>query len=213
MLNTQKYTLDSYFDKIYYINLKKDVARNESILKQFREFNITNFKRIEGTVLETVPDHYYWRNFNERFLNEKYILGSLGCRHSHLKIMDDALDNNYNQILIFEDDIVFTQDPNKLLANNINNLSSWDMIYFGGDIEPEYRNQIVCAHAYALNRKLIEETRYMAAASGMEIDNFYAKIIFHMSYNYSPTGKYLIHKIYPFNTILQNKTYKSSIKP
>jgi GR25 family glycosyltransferase involved in LPS biosynthesis len=126
--------------------------------------------------------------------------------------MDDALDNNYNRILIFEDDIVFTQDPNKLLANNINNLSSWDMIYFGGDIEPEYRNQIVCAHAYALNRKLIEETRYMAAASGMEIDNFYAKIIFHMSYNYSPTGKYLIHKIYPFNTILQNKSYKSSIK-
>jgi hypothetical protein len=53
----------------------------------------------------------------------------------------------------------------------------------------------------------------MAAASGMEIDNFYAKIIFHMSYNYSPTGKYLIHKIYPFNTILQNKTHKSSIKP
>jgi GR25 family glycosyltransferase involved in LPS biosynthesis len=209
MLNAQKYTLDSYFDKIYYINLKKDVGKNEGILKQFREFNITNFKRIEGTVLEVVPDRYYWRNFNEHLLSEKYILGSLGCRNSHLRIMEDALNNDYSKILIFEDDAVFTQDPNKILNNNVNNLGNWDMVYFGGIIEPQHRNQIVRSHAYGISRKLIEETYYMASSSGMEIDNFYAKILFHMSYNYSPTGKYLIQKMHPFNTVLQNKLTQS----
>jgi GR25 family glycosyltransferase involved in LPS biosynthesis len=204
--------LDKYFDKIYYINLKKDIDRNENMLKQFREFDITNFQRIEGTVLETIPDLYYWRNFVQKFLNEKYILGSLGCRNSHLKIMKDALDNNYNRILIFEDDIIFTQDPNKLLSDNIDYLNNWDMIYFGGIIEPQYRNQIVCAHAYALNKKIIEETYYMLPHSGMEVDNFYAKIIQHMSYNYNNEGKYNIQKIEPFNTITQNKSHKSNIR-
>jgi GR25 family glycosyltransferase involved in LPS biosynthesis len=212
MLNTQKYTLDSYFDKIYYINLKKDIDRNKSILEQFREFNITNFKRIEGTVLETIPDHYYWRNFNEHSLNEKYILGSLGCRNSHLRVMEDALNNDYNRILVFEDDILFTQDPNKLLSNNINNLNSWDMLYFGGKIEPYYRNQIVGAYAYALNRNIIRETYNMLPHSGMEIDNFYAKIIQHMSFNYNTEGKYIIKKISPFNTIKVNFDFKSNIR-
>lgn len=211
MLNTQKYTLDSYFDKIYYINLKKDVDRNESILKQFREFNITNFKRIEGTIVKAIPDRYYWRNFNKKFLNERYILGSLGCRNSHLRIMEDALNNNYDRILIFEDDILFTQDPNKLLVNNINNLGNWDMAYFGGIIEPQYRNQIVTTHAYAISKKLIEETYCMLPHSGMEVDNFYAKIIQHMSYNYNDEGRYNIRKIHPFNTIKVNH-HKSNIK-
>jgi GR25 family glycosyltransferase involved in LPS biosynthesis len=203
--------LDKYFDKIYYINLRKDIDRNENMLKQFHEFDITNFKRIEGTVLKTIPNPHYWRNFNERFLNVKYILGSLGCRNSHLRIMEDALNSNYNQILVFEDDVVFTQDPNKLLANNINNLSSWDMIYFGGVIEA-HRSQIVCAHAYALNRKLIEETYYMLPSSGMEVDNFYAKIIQQMSYNRYDEGKYNIKKIEPFNTIKINHQYESNIQ-
>jgi FkbM family methyltransferase len=206
-----KYTLDNYFDKIYYINLKKDVDRNESILKQFHEFNITNFKRVDASVLEKLPDRYYWRNFNINSLNEKYILGSLGCRNSHLRIMEDALNNGYDRILIFEDDVLFTQDPNKLLANNINSINNWDMLYFGGLIEPQYRNQIVCAHAYGVNKKLIEEIYYMLPHSGMEVDNFYAKILQHMSYNYNYEGKYNIKKIEPFNTIKVNH-HKSNIR-
>jgi GR25 family glycosyltransferase involved in LPS biosynthesis len=204
--------ISTYFDKIYYINLDKDTNRNVNIVEQFRKFDITNFHRIAGTVLKTIPDHYFWRNFNKPFLNEKYILGSLGCRNSHLRIMEDALINNYKKILILEDDIVFTQDPNKLLAQNKSILDDWDMLYFGGEIEPHYRNQIVGAYAYALNRNVIEETYYMLASSGMEVDNFYAKIIQHMSYNYNKEGKYRIRKIYPFNTIQVNFDFGSNIR-
>jgi GR25 family glycosyltransferase involved in LPS biosynthesis len=213
MLNTQKYTLDSYFDKIYYINLEKDVDRNKSILEQFREFNITNFKRVDAAVLKTVPDRHYWRNFNKKSLNEKYILGSLGCRHSHLSIMRDALDNNYNRILVFEDAVTFKQNPNKLLTNNINNIKDWDMLYFGGAIETQYRNQIVGAYAYGIgNKELIENIYHMLPSSGMELDNFYAKIIQHMSYNYNYEGRYNIKKIEPFNTVKVNYQYKSNIR-
>src|ERR1043165_3424989 len=86
------------------------------------------------------------------------------------------------------------------------------MLYFGGLVEPVFRNQVVCAHAYALNSKLFDDIIAMAEPSGMEIDNFYAKIIQHMSYNYNPTGKYNIQLMSPFNTIVQDKSVGSNIQ-
>jgi GR25 family glycosyltransferase involved in LPS biosynthesis len=140
-------------------------------------------------------------------------LGSLGCRNSHLRIVEDALNNNYNQILIFEDDILFTQDPNKLLANNINIIDNWNMLYFGGTEELHNRNQIVSTYSYGIrSRKLLEDIYFMLPCSGMEVDNFYAKIIQHMGYIYNSEGKYNIKKIYPFNTVKVDPKYQSNIR-
>ena len=83
------------------------------------------------------------------------------------------------------------------------------MLYYGGLIEPQYRNQIVCAHAYGLHRNVYQDILNMAEPSGMEIDNFYAKILQQMSYN--PTGKYIIKTVHPFNSIVQNKKHESNI--
>jgi GR25 family glycosyltransferase involved in LPS biosynthesis len=205
-------TLDNFFDKIFYINLDEDTDRNENITNQFKKYGITNYERVSGVKLTELPNTIYWRNFNLNALNEKYILGSMGCRASHKKIMDISLEKNYQKILIFEDDIYFTEDPNKVLENNRDILNEWDMLYFGGAVEEHFNGQIVGAYAYGLNRKLIEETYYMLPTSGMEIDNFYAKILYHMSYNYNLTGKYLIKKLEPFNTVKVNFNYESNIR-
>lgn len=208
-----EYNINNYFDKVYYLNMDKDYERKNNILTQFNKFNITNYKRISGLQIEEVPQKHYWRNFNLKNLTEKYIKGQLGCRNTHWRAVEDAYLNGYQRVLIFEDDIIFNQDPNLVLQQNINLLNKWDMLYYSGVEEHHFGGQIVLAHAYALNRKLIEEIYYMLPTSGMEVDNFYAKVLFHMSYNYSPTGKYLIHKMNPFNTIIQNNSYSSNIKP
>jgi GR25 family glycosyltransferase involved in LPS biosynthesis len=205
-------TLNNFFDKIFYINLDKDKERNQNLLFQFEKYNITNFERISGVEFQEIPDKIYWRNFNLNALNEKYILGSMGCRASHKKIMDISIERGYNKILIFEDDIFFTEDPNEILNKNLHQLDSWDMLYFGGSIEEHFNGQIVGAYAYGLNRKLIEETYFMLPTSGMEVDNFYAKIIYHMSYNYNLTGKYQIKKLEPFNTVKVDFNFNSNIR-
>jgi GR25 family glycosyltransferase involved in LPS biosynthesis len=205
-------TLDTFFDKIFYINMDNDVERNKNIISQFDKFDIKNYERISGVKFTEIPDKMYWRNFNLNALNEKYILGSMGCRASHKKIMDISLERNYQKILILEDDIIFTEDPNIILEKNRNILDDWNMLYFGGTVEEHFNGQIVGAYAYGLNRKLIEETYYMLPTSGMEVDNFYAKIIYHMSYNYNMTGKYLIKKLEPFNTVIVDYNYKSNIR-
>lgn len=203
-------SLDNYFDKIFYINLKNDVARNESILHQFRKFGITNFERIEAIQLTELPTLIEYRNFNKK--DQRYILGQLSCRASHVHLMRIARERNYSRVLVFEDDIAFLQDPNLLLAQNHNNIEPWDMLYFGGLIEPFFRNQVVCTHAYAIRNTLFSEVINMADASGMEIDNFYAKIIQHMSYNYNQSGRYNIKIIQPFNQVIQSTAFASNIQ-
>ena len=193
--------INLFFDKIFYINLDKDTDRNVKIVEQFKRYDISNFERISGTVVDIVPDISYWRNFNQDKINEKYVLGGLGCRNSHWRIMKTALERGYNKILVLEDDIVFTKDPHQVLKDNMSKLDNWDMLYFGGTEESNFRGQIVGAYAYGLNRKLIEEIYYMLPTSGMEVDNFYAKVLFHMSYNYSKCGKYNIKKMEPFDTV------------
>lgn len=211
--NNYHCTLDNFFDKIFYINMDKDIDRNQNIIDQFKKYNITNYERVSGTVLETVPHNSFWRNFNNKYsLSKKYILGCLGLRNSHWRIMETSLNRGYEKILILEDDIQINRDPNLTLYENIKQLQDWDMIYFGGIEEHEFGGQIVQTHAYGINRKLIEEAYFMLPTCGMEVDNFYAKIIYHMSYNDSFSGRYSIKKMEPFGSISQNKKFISTIK-
>lgn len=202
--------LNTYFDKIYYLNLDKDSKRNYNILEQFKRWNITNYKRISGVIVEQDIDFQLYRNYIKR--GRKYVLGSYGCALTHLKAIRDAKENGYDRILIFEDDILITINPHELLSNS-KHRQDWDIIYFGGLIEPYYRGQIVCAHAYGLSARILDDILNMAIPSGMEIDNFYAKILQHMSYNYTNIGKYVTEIIRPFNKIIQSDEYLSNIKP
>jgi len=205
-------SLDSYFDKIFYINLRKDTDRDKNMRLQFDMLSIKNYERIEAVEINSLDNisPAAYRNFNIK--EARYVLGSISCRASHLKCVHAAITRGYQRILILEDDAVFLQNPDKLLTQNTEILNDWDMLYFGGDPEPHFRNQIVNAHAYGIKSSLFENILFMAEPSGMEIDNFYAKIIQHMSYNDNQSGKYNIRIILPFNQIVQNKNLKSNIR-
>lgn len=206
-------TVNDYFDKIYYLNLAKDKDRNQHILDQFAKYDITNFERIEGIVYDDVPEGHLWRNFNIDRLTKGYVLGALGCRATHIKAVQKAKEDGHKKILMFEDDIKILSNLNNILVNNIQQLANgWDIMYFGGKIEPNFRNQIVGAYAYGLKSNLFDNIIYMGAESGMEIDNFYAKVLQHMSYNYNESGKYNTILMQPFGSIKVNFDFKSNIQ-
>ena len=50
-LDQLEYNINTYVDKIFYINMDKDIERNKDILNQFKKFNITNYERIPGVVV------------------------------------------------------------------------------------------------------------------------------------------------------------------
>lgn len=203
-------SIDSYFDRVLYINRASDTERMTRLLHQFKKWNITNFERVEAVELTKLPDPVEYRNFIKHDM--KYRLGSLSCRASHLKCVQLAKSKGWDSVLILEDDALFLTDPNELLTINQSILNDWDQLYFGGLVEPFFRNQIVCAHAYALKSTTYLDILEMGVSSGMEIDNFYAKVLQHMSYNHNQSGKYNIRVVLPFNQVVQDKSFKSNIQ-
>lgn len=76
----------------------------------------------------------------ERFNAIKLDNGAIGCSMSHLKILETAKANNWDHVLIVEDDILFT-DPmlfisqfNKFLSNH----KSFDVLLIAGNNLPPY---------------------------------------------------------------------------
>jgi glycosyl transferase family 25 len=67
--------------------------------------------------------------------------GAIGCTMSHLKLLNDAINNNYSHLLILEDDVQFLEPElfktkiNKFLELHENN---WDVIIFSGNNVPPH---------------------------------------------------------------------------
>ncbi len=115
-------SLKKYFDKIYCINLDRRTDRwNETqteLKKWGLEDGVVRYSGVDGNSLK-----------NETQIKD----GELGILNTHLKIINESKEKNYENILILEDDIEFTEKI-KLLDEYMSIVpNDWDMIYFGGN--------------------------------------------------------------------------------
>ncbi len=98
-------------DKIIYINLLECVDRNINILN---ELSIICPSKII------------------RFNAIKEDKGAIGCTKSHIKCLEMAIENNWNTVLIIEDDAMwYNYDKNILVLENLI-IQSFDVILLGG---------------------------------------------------------------------------------
>jgi len=82
-----------YIEQIYFINLKKRTDRRAHILNELSKIFDKDDKRIKdiGGI--------------------EHKNGGYGCTLSHAKVIQDAIENNYKHILIFEDDFELIVKP------------------------------------------------------------------------------------------------------
>lgn len=85
---------DSFLDKIdqiYFINLEKRKDRLEQIEEEIKKIspNLEKVTRINAVEKE---------------------IGAIGCGLSHIKVLEDAIKNDYKQIIVLEDDFEFTKN-------------------------------------------------------------------------------------------------------
>jgi glycosyl transferase family 25 len=106
----------------FYINLETRVDRKDHVEKQ----------------LDTIGIHA------TRFNAIKMENGAIGCSMSHLKCLQIALENNWDHVLICEDDITFLNP--ELFKNQLNGFlqnrdkkDRWDVILLGGNNIPPYK--------------------------------------------------------------------------
>jgi glycosyl transferase family 25 len=79
-------------DIIYYINLNYRTDRNRSFLQEMEKIDFPKDKI-------------------KRFSAIKHNRGEIGCSRSHIEILKEFIDSNYENCIIFEDDFVFNVTP------------------------------------------------------------------------------------------------------
>ena len=117
----------SFFDKIYCINLEERKDRWILCEEKFKEYGIINYVRFNGVKVEG--------NLSPKKL------GQIGCTASFYNVFKDAFQNNYNKILVLEDDFNFTL-PKDQIAIKLDKAfeempEDWDMFYLGANIMNE----------------------------------------------------------------------------
>jgi GR25 family glycosyltransferase involved in LPS biosynthesis len=123
--------VNDFFDKVYLINLKRRPDKLKMTKELLDKFNIT-FELFEAVdFCEGIPEDYQHQPVKESFLT-KVKPGAFGCLMSHLEVIKDAKKNNYNKVLIFEDDLATGDNFEFLFSQKVKDLpSDWKLFYLG----------------------------------------------------------------------------------
>lgn len=143
-----------FFDKIYCINLPKSTDRWSKAQTQFSKVGIAD--RVEKIWAEPPHDKIFVPTL-------KFPKGEMGVSLSQTKVLVHAIASQATNVLIFEDDVVFTDDAIDRLNEFMMELpSDWDIMFLGGNpFQPMQRvsdkvlktTGFTCAFAYALPQK------------------------------------------------------------
>lgn len=97
-----------------YINLEHRKDRNTSVLKELSKIQIKNPERFKAIEMKN---------------------GAIGCSLSHIKCIEIAIKQNYDYVMICEDDIEILNPP--LFVENINKFLNstieWDVVLIAGN--------------------------------------------------------------------------------
>jgi hypothetical protein len=151
-----KFNINYYFDRIYVLNLKKDVNKRERIKTIFNKYNINNYEFFEGIYgredkeLLNEYDIYSKIPFDSREKKlKRKLIGSVGVLANLLSVRNiiiDAKNKNYKNILFLEDDIYLHNNFNSLFINRVSKLDNWKILYLG--IQNNLDNKIIMNNLY-----------------------------------------------------------------
>ena len=118
--------INEFFSKGYYINLDRRTDRRLEFEDEMSKYELKDFfERVsaEDSIVEPDPikKHYY-------------------CASTYYKLFEKIYNEGTENVIIFEDDAYFYNDPNELsgitLCENaldeLKDFPDWEMIYFGG---------------------------------------------------------------------------------
>lgn len=180
-------------DKIFIINLEHRTDRWQSCLRQLQRFNITNYERFSAIKpnLSDFSEQWYVKNVNAR-KDDNYLIGSLGCKLSHLAILLKAQRLGYRSILILEDDFVLSDAFNSVYTRTMESIHTkqlpWQMLYLGFSafqkdafIDTVIPNvtlvkNVKTTHAYIVKQELYSTLIKAIETCGCEIDVCYTQI-------------------------------------
>jgi glycosyl transferase family 25 len=153
--------ITEFFNKTFCINLERRPDRWDECLSEFDKHGITNVDRfiaVDG------------KNLTQS-LSGFMTPSRMALVQTNIQIIEEAIKNDYDSILILEDDVEF--DPQVVEMDSYFDLlpDDWDMLYFGGNHNthvgsppPNIINEKVCklhntysTHCVAINKRAFQK--------------------------------------------------------
>ena len=129
--------LNNYFDRIFVITLKRATERHEQIRKALQGLNYEFFFGEDKhdhnlQELSSVNIYNQQRSIQLHRYNKPMTLGHICCSWSHLHIYEKMVAENWQRVLIFEDDVFVNEDNDKYIPEILKQLpDTWELLYFG----------------------------------------------------------------------------------
>jgi hypothetical protein len=166
--------INDYFDYVYCMNLDSRIDRWREVIQQFKNNKIivNRFRAFDGKTI---------------YRGQKPIRpGEFGCLFTHLSILLDAKANNYDKVLIFEDDVELHPEFNNLASEFLQEVpDNWDMLYLGANTvrnksvnvsaRVNLANSLLGGHAYAVRNTVYDKLIYLLENEPYPVDETYSR--------------------------------------
>jgi GR25 family glycosyltransferase involved in LPS biosynthesis len=233
------------FDNIYVINLKESIDRKNHIENEFNRVGIKKYQIFEATHYDSdEAKKIYNSELVKKFPNcfrcnkkrcdcENNFLTpyQIGNWCSFLNVFADIIKNNYQFVLICEDDIVFTKQYeriiNKLLSKTTFNQYKIDMekpllIRFGTAFNPNNHNSntnpiflknfSLCNPCFAINQQMT-----LTYLNNLKIIDYHSDVYFHQKIPKNIPGiqYFTMHPypVYELSYVKEKQKFESTIRP
>lgn len=169
--------INTYFNKIYVINLTSSIHRKNYMIDQFKKFNITNYEifpatnknnidiqKLKNNKLFAFPgnDFHCTLDCSCKGKGHNLSAGENALSLSHYRIYQDIVKNKYEKCIILEDDCIFTNEIENF--NNIINYipQNWELLYLGHSNLLKYHNHTNINNPYFFKTSGLPQTHIYA---------------------------------------------------
>lgn len=163
--------INDFFDNVYCINLKRRLDRRMEILEEIENFGITVelVEAVDGQEFDWSDYPHVYLTGTGHDLDDGGISKNIaGLAKTHELILKDAIDKDYECILILEDDAEFSDTLHYSFSQAVAELpENWDMFYLGSqnfiDLPKPYSTLLgkTCntlgLHAIGINKTAYQE--------------------------------------------------------
>jgi hypothetical protein len=134
--------MNTYFDKIYVLNLDRRPDRMEAMERNFAKWNIYNWVRFPAVDGSLSPHYEEWKHYSKQRLTRlekmKYhrkaigSYGSWGILKSMFNLLTDAKNKGYKRILVLQDDLLYHKSFEKEFVKIPTYIpDTWKLLYLG----------------------------------------------------------------------------------
>ncbi len=147
---------DSSFDRITILTLDPHGARAEATLADLAEKKLTERATLTPAYRGDemlAPDWFHAS------------AGAWGCLKSHIRVLEDALRDGVQSLLVLEDDCIWLPESARLAREFLGEVpADWGQIYFGGQLRAKFPREALPGKVACLRARSVHRTHAYAVA-------------------------------------------------